>query len=244
MKQSLFYLFSLILILSCTNEESCDQSYGASFSIEEGGRYCFPDGSLLTIDEISNSYCPCDVQCVWEGEGVASGIWTGTDGIATPTMIHETITNSNLPWLEVASVTKSSDCQPRIEEFRIIVFDPATRAPSCDQEAIVDMQKYDKEPSDEVHINSATIVDDCLTVNISASGCDGNSWTAQLYDSGAVAESEPEQRYIKLTFTNNEACLAVFNRDFNFDLSPLQIPNNGVLLLNFQNSGEQLRYEY
>ena len=244
MKYISLIIFTWIAVAACTDEEACNQDYETSFSIEAGGEYCFPDGSLLSISEITNSYCSCDVQCIWQGEAVASGIWTAPDGQTTPTEIHQELTDQNPFWIDIASVTATTDCQPQVAEFRITVFDPATRTPTCAYVSEVNTTKYDKEASDFVEVISASISGDCLSFEVSASGCDGSSWEAFLYDSGAIAESLPEQRYIKLVLKNPEDCLAVFTRNFSFDLTPLQIQNGGVLLLNFQNTGEQLRYEY
>ena len=63
----------------------------------------------------------------------------------------------------------------------------------CNQTVVVDAGFYESANSDVYEVVSAQITDNCLNITISASGCDGNSWSMVLVDSGAVAESSPEQ---------------------------------------------------
>ncbi len=235
---------SLLLFFSCTKDEGCEVTYQTQFNIEDGKEYCFPDGSILSILEITNSYCPCDVQCIWQGEAVVKANWSDPDGSVEEILIHEIQRDQNPRWIEFSSVKSSSDCAPVVEEFKIRVVEKSSLPDECGPGVTVDKNLYDKGPKDHATIIDASIIGDCLTISYSASGCDGNSWIVKTFDSGDVAESEPEQRYIRLSLDNPEACLAVFTKDISFDLVPLQIPNNGVLLLNIQDYDTQLRYEY
>ena len=113
----------------------------------------------------------------------------------------------------------------------------------CDFETLINSQQYANTNSDQFTINSLAIKDDCFTINFRSSGCDGNSWELKLIDSGAVAESLPPQRDLKLSFKNEEACLAYLTKEITFDISNLQVDGQQVLL-NIININESILYEY
>ena len=114
----------------------------------------------------------------------------------------------------------------------------------CDQTTIVSESMYANMVSDSFTIISSEILENCLAIEISASGCGGNSWEFNLVDSGAVAESSPEQRYLKLQLINNEACLAQFERIITFDLTPLQINGSNEVILHLEGLESLLNYTY
>lgn len=97
--------------------------------------------------------------------------------------------------------------------------------------------------TEDYTIRSIQVVDDCLEVQIQSSGCSGDTWKVELIDSGNVAESNPEQRYLKISFTNTELCDAVISKSFSFDLSPLRISSPSILL-NLTLWDEQIPYTY
>jgi hypothetical protein len=115
----------------------------------------------------------------------------------------------------------------------------------CDYATIVSESEYNDANSEGLTFLEANIEGDCLSFKIGASGCDGGSWRFQLIDSGAVAESLPEQRYLKLDFDNNEACLAYFERTVSFDLKPLQI-DSGIdkVILHVDGWEQPFTYSY
>ena len=115
----------------------------------------------------------------------------------------------------------------------------------CDFTTVIDKSEYDNLESANFTFGNVEIIGDCLTINVGASGCDGNTWQYMLVDSGAIAESSPEQRYLKFQLINNELCLAVFSKTVSFDLSPLQINNTtNEVLLNIEGLETPLRYKY
>lgn len=114
----------------------------------------------------------------------------------------------------------------------------------CDKTVVVDEDLFLNITTDNYTIIETEIVDDCLLIDISASGCDGNSWEFNLVDSGAIAESSPEQRYLKFQLINNEACLAQFNRRVSFDLSPLQISGSNEIILHIEGFETSINYTY
>ncbi len=115
---------------------------------------------------------------------------------------------------------------------------------SCDYITIISESKYPEASSEGLTFINAEIQGDCLLIDIGASGCNGDSWEFELIDSGAVAESEPEQRFLKLDFDNDEACLASFERTISFDLKPIRISESGKIILNLEGVDKDLIYSY
>ena len=113
----------------------------------------------------------------------------------------------------------------------------------CDQVAVVDNDGFNNADSDNIAIISTEIIDHCLEIKFGASGCDGSTWNLILYDSGDIAESNPPQRNIRLVLENQELCDAYFERAITFDIKTLQVDGNKVIL-NLQNTGDKILYEY
>ncbi len=82
-----------------------------------------------------------------------------------------------------------------------------------------------------------------MEIEIQAGGCGGISWKVDLIDAGSVAESNPEQRKLKISLENKEVCLAIVNKTYTFDLRPVRTANNAVLL-NLELWEEPILYEY
>lgn len=115
---------------------------------------------------------------------------------------------------------------------------------SCGQSVIIDSAFFETAESSEYFLVGYSIDGDCLTIEVSASGCDGESWSMVLVDSGNVAESSPEQRYLKFVFTNNEACLAVFSQAREFNLSALRLDGSNEVVLHIEGFPEAINYVY
>lgn len=113
----------------------------------------------------------------------------------------------------------------------------------CDQIAIVNPSRFTITQPEGYTITRIQLIDDCLQVEIQASGCSGDTWKVDLIDSGNVAESNPEQRYLKISLNNAELCDAVISKTFTFDLSPLRISSPSILL-NLDLWNEQIAYAY
>ncbi len=116
--------------------------------------------------------------------------------------------------------------------------------PVCNQSAIVNEDYYNALDSDGFSFISIEVQQDCLVIDLSSSGCDGNSWKYKLVDSGSIAESFPEQRYLKLELTNNELCLAVINKQITFDLNILRVVGSNEIVLNIDGYNEGVIYSY
>ncbi|MEM5564139.1 hypothetical protein WNY78_03440 [Psychroserpens sp. AS72] len=122
--------------------------------------------------------------------------------------------------------------------------DDQNSASPCDQTVIIDNGFYETAESDVYNLIEAVIIDNCLSINIGASGCDGETWSMVLVDSGNVAESSPEQRYLKFVLTNDELCLAVFTQERSFDITPIQVEGSNEIILNIEGFEEPLIYTY
>lgn len=115
--------------------------------------------------------------------------------------------------------------------------------PLADSAVLIDSNAYNSALSDQYVILSIKMDRDFLIIKFGASGCDGESWNVKLIDSGAVAESNPPQRYLMLSLENNEICHAGITKEFVFDISALRVDGNRVWL-NFKNFEEGILYEY
>ncbi len=113
----------------------------------------------------------------------------------------------------------------------------------CDLGTVISQELYRNSPSDEATINSLEIEGDCLKINFSASGCNGESWKITLIDSGSILESDPPQRNLRFSLENNELCEAFITRDLTFNIKNLRV-EGGRVQLNLTNSGDQVLYEY
>lgn len=114
---------------------------------------------------------------------------------------------------------------------------------SINFQAIISTKLLKNSPSDPLTINNLKIEEDSLTINFSASGCNGNSWKIKLIADELIAESLPPQRQVKLSLKNDELCEAFISKELTFDISNLQVEGN-ELQLNFMNSNESILYEY
>ena len=114
---------------------------------------------------------------------------------------------------------------------------------NCDSGTIISAEQYSNAPADQLEINNLTINDNCLKINFSSGGCDGNTWELKLIDSGDIMESNPPQRNLRLSLKNEELCEAYITKELTFDISNLKVDGNKVQL-NIINSDENILYEY
>ena len=113
----------------------------------------------------------------------------------------------------------------------------------CDLGTVISQELYRKAPSDEATINSLEIEGDCMRINFSASGCNGESWKITLIDSGSILESDPPQRNLRFSLDNNELCEAFITKNLTFNIKNLRV-EGGRVQLNLTNSEDQVLYEY
>lgn len=114
---------------------------------------------------------------------------------------------------------------------------------NCDFKTIISGEQYVNAPDNQLVINSLDINDNCLKINFSSAGCEGNTWELKLIDSGDVMESNPPQRNLRLSLKNEELCEAYITKELTFDITNLKVNGNKVQL-NIINSDENILYEY
>lgn len=114
----------------------------------------------------------------------------------------------------------------------------------CDDITTIDNDLYQNAPTAFYTFTNVEIIDNCLFITVSASGCSGNSWELKLIGSEGIMESSPVQRNIKAVLNNNEACLAVFSKAWSFDLTALQVDGEHQVVLNLQDYSEPIIYTY
>ena len=233
------YLFLLVLLVSCTSSENETISFNEAFQVEEGKSYVLGDATLESM-QINQNYCPCDVQCITAGEAWVTFTHRLANGDTKMITVYEISTHLNPSWIEIDFLEVTDDCQPLVSKISLIAND---RASFCDHEAIVNNSRYSN-ANNEIEINSAEIFGDCLMLNYSASGCDGSTWRLSLYDSGEIAESFPEQRFLAIDIDNQEACDAIIEREISFSLIDLRLGESGTVLFNLANFEDQLSYTY
>lgn len=58
-------------VFSCskgTNNDCQSIEFNNKFEAKVGVKYCVDDDNSLTIKSIDNQLCPCNADCIWEGE--------------------------------------------------------------------------------------------------------------------------------------------------------------------------------
>ncbi len=113
----------------------------------------------------------------------------------------------------------------------------------CGEEVIVDQAAF-------MGANDAALVargleqdGDCLKVIFASKGCNGDSWTVQLIDSGTPEASDPPKHTLRLSLENSESCESNITKEVLFDVSGLQEGNSSVIF-QLHNSNFELEFEY
>lgn len=115
---------------------------------------------------------------------------------------------------------------------------------NCVSFALIDGLSYENTATSPYAINDITVNEDCLIIDVTATACDGSTWTIQLLDSGEIDESNPPQRNVKFFLVNNEACLAEISRTTSFDLSTLQVEREDEIIINVDGYPYPIIYTY
>jgi hypothetical protein len=109
---------------------------------------------------------------------------------------------------------------------------------------ILDNVQYTNTSTINYTLKSATVVGDSLVLEVTSSGCSGNSWVVKAYDAEVIAESNPIQRYIRISLENKELCLAVITKRVSFDLKPIRTAGYKIVVLNLDKWSTLLLYNY
>lgn len=115
---------------------------------------------------------------------------------------------------------------------------------NCDKCIIINKNLYNQTNTDNYTIQNITVNQDCLEIEFSSSGCNGNSWEIDLFDLGAISETAVPQRELKLKLINHELCEAFITSTISFYLEPLQLDNNEEINLKIADYQGLIRYEY
>lgn len=110
------------------------------------------------------------------------------------------------------------------------------------ESVVINSILYKEATTNNYTISNVNLLGNLLTVKISSSGCNSASWQASLIGTNEVLESFPVQRNVILSLENKEACLAVFEKEFTFDISILK-ENYSEIILNLDGWDTQINYE-
>ncbi len=123
--------------------------------------------------------------------------------------------------------------------------DKKTVNSNCDKQAlVVNENAFQDIITANYMITNAILNDDCLSITVSSSGCNGETWEMNFIGSNSVLESFPVQRLVKVELDNQEACLAVFQKTVSFDLVPFQVNGQSQVTLNIEGWDEPIIYQY
>ncbi len=97
----IFALLLALILISCSDESPVctEKAYGEAFPILAGESYCFEDDTELNVVSLNNEFCPCNMQCFWEGQMTINMEWAMSDGTVIE-YLHNTaeqIENEVLP---------------------------------------------------------------------------------------------------------------------------------------------------
>lgn len=98
---------------------------------------------------------------------------------------------------------------------------------ACSQSATyVNASQYNQIDTLNYTVTNVVLTGNCLEVTIGSSGCNPENWDMDLFAIQSPLAVYPHIVHTKIKLTNNEACLAVFQKTVSFDLSTIQLPGN------------------
>jgi len=112
----------------------------------------------------------------------------------------------------------------------------------CDQDVIISESEFESAPDSPLSIIDLKIVDNCLKIKFSASGCDGNTWIVKLVASEWIYLSLPPLRILRLSLGNREVGDALIIKEISFNIEDLQDEDLNEVRLEI--SGTEIRYKY
>lgn len=113
----------------------------------------------------------------------------------------------------------------------------------CKVKGKVDESLFSAAPKDYLVINGVEINGDCMTINFSSGGCNGDSWQISLVGAEKLIYTGIPKREIRLSLDNKELCDAWITKEYTFDISTFQISEPKVILF-LTNNGVNYNYEY
>lgn len=106
---------------------------------------------------------------------------------------------------------------------------------------IIFSSEFDNVATDNYNVIDARISGETLEVTIGAGGCDGESWTAEMYGSEVLLTVFPATIPLRLALKDEELCEAYIQKTFFFDLTPV-IETYSQFFLNIEGLDETIEY--
>ena len=135
--------------------------------------------------------------------------------------------------------------------FVLVVFysctkdDDSRNIPNCDSRSEVIAENiFNSINTSNYSISNVSLNGDCLEITLGSSGCNANLWEMELYSTNSFYTVYPMQRTVKLKLTNNQACLAFFQKTKSFDLTAFRMEGQNSLPLNIVGWDKQIMYKY
>jgi len=265
MKKLLFFLLSLVLLTSCDEKDDeitngvIEIHYGTSFGECYG--YCINEVTVTDNTIALKKYSWTDGLDFPDidyqktiNEEVLEDLFDKVD-FDTFLALDEVIgcpdcADGGSEWIEI----KTNDTTHKVtfeyfnepSELTEIVTALRTKNDALQKDAyvMVDKNLFDQTETDNYSITDVVLEGDLLKLSIGSSGCSGDTWVPILVDSGDVLESFPVQKQLKLNLVNQEACLAVINKTYEFDLTTIQLEDYDTIILNLEGWNESITYYY
>ncbi len=114
----------------------------------------------------------------------------------------------------------------------------------CGSEVIEDSVRFDTISTIFKAVSNIDIIDDCLSFDITSSGCSGDSWIVNVVDAQTKEFTNPMSKDLKIEFFNKELCEALITKEFFFDLFPLRECTDSIINLNIVNADTSVLYFY
>lgn len=91
------WILGLLLIMVMACGEELQQEFTAEITIEDGGSIVLPDRQTLSLQEVSDSRCPANANCTWEGRADVQLALMGSEvdslGISLNDVERKTVTS-------------------------------------------------------------------------------------------------------------------------------------------------------
>ncbi|GLB50156.1 hypothetical protein [Neptunitalea lumnitzerae] len=118
------------------------------------------------------------------------------------------------------------------------------RSAQCGEFVVLSTSGYNGTPSSSFSILEAELVEDCLTLTVSASGCSGNTWQGTIYAADYEIVNAEVVFDARLDVVNIEACTAVPSTEMVFDVSSLQVSGENSVMISIDGWNADLVYSY
>lgn len=115
----------------------------------------------------------------------------------------------------------------------------------CDKFAkVVTENQYNQISTESYTITDVSIDEDCLSITLSSSGCDGSTWIMDVYSDNVFFDSDPLQRRVKVGLNNPEDCLAIVTKTVSFDLKQYRLAGQNQVPLKIEGWEGTVVYTY